>query len=155
MRFDDFVIWALPRIFMPMAYICTIGLAIHIRMTYPEVAIEEGRAMPDCLGLDLVPLENPSEWPIIAKKVSLGLMFIGSLAFLGYCFGKVITSDSVGQIIFSIAAVGIGTAAWYRGKNIPQPVYVQCPLCGERAQFSDCCALPVSEQLSCEVCAEW
>lgn len=37
MEFDAFIEWALPRIFMPVAFIYVIGLAIYIRRTYPKI----------------------------------------------------------------------------------------------------------------------
>ena len=109
----------------------------------------------NCLGLGPASLESPSEWPIMAKRILLGLMFVSMLAFLGYNFGEVVMADPVIQVIFSIVAVGIGFAAWYRGKNIPQSVFVQCALCGEWVDINICRTIPNISGSTCGQCSEY
>lgn len=111
--------------------------------------------MTNCLGLKPLPPENPGEWPIMARKIFLGLAFIGTLALLGHCFGRVVTKDAVGRVLVALATVGIGITAWYRGANIPQSVFVQCALCGEWTDISTCQTVPNVSGLTCKECGKY
>jgi hypothetical protein len=112
--------------------------------------------MANCLGLGPLSAEAPSEWPIMVKKILLGLMFISVAAFLGHCFGKLVTANPVIQVYLSVAAVGIFAAAWYWGKNSPQPVYFyfKCPLCREWTDMRGCRSIPNIDGSVCETCSE-
>jgi hypothetical protein len=108
--------------------------------------------MPNCLGLDLLSKDDPSEWVIMAKRLFLIVLGLVVLGYLGYSFGELFPVISEMKVIGCIVAIIFGVAIWRFEKSVPRTVNVKCDFCEEWGDIDGSKPYSPLRKVACDAC---